>query len=480
MLGTYQTQGKDTIRAAPGHVATHLSVRLCFRLLESRLAKPSMQDAATHLTEITVTSSTQPMPRHSAPEEMEMTPAAAASPREATQSMPIQIVTAHRVTEPVLTEISEGGVDEQAPPVQVVVPVHTIMMDSEPTGSTQSKRRSCSPSNVDAAKAEGYEALKEGVSAESSSDEGSLPMPPDGGLSLLKHLPRMPRPDYMALLKERSVGVAVCGTSASICLGLIHGFLALAETWDANGQGLPQKARLAILMPSYALASLAACFYLYLCLGGAGVIHRSTASCLPLPPEAAAYLTRVAAGESVDGQIAGKNLEHPDKGNGATYCVRCCVWRAGRRPQRHCCTTRPCGLQLPVCDSADENIDLYPHHCSVCGRCVHGFDHHCGVLGACITEGNMIAFRGLIVIGCLGPIVTLLVVPTSLGVIVLWASDSAHGQWIAGGALVAIGLCLATALAWAKWGDPGRFFGEMLMTCLLGGMTCFSCSRWTH
>jgi len=56
-----------------------------------------------------------------------------------------------------------------------------------------------------------------------------------------------------------------------------------------------------------------------------------------------------------------------------SYCVRCLVWRPPTRdPVTHA-----------LCKS---------HHCSICQRCVTGFDHHCDFFGRCIVSGNMICF----------------------------------------------------------------------------------------
>jgi len=99
---------------------------------------------------------------------------------------------------------------------------------------------------------------------------------------------------------------------------------------------------------------------LYLLLGEAGMIRRSAETCYPIPKEVMDRLQESGA--------EGLHLMTNIKGSeGKSYCVRCCVWRP---PESH--------------------------HCSICQRCVIGFDHHCGVFGRCIVQGNMICFWLLI------------------------------------------------------------------------------------
>eukprot|EP00927_Polykrikos_kofoidii_P066465 TRINITY_DN62065_c0_g1_i1.p1 TRINITY_DN62065_c0_g1~~TRINITY_DN62065_c0_g1_i1.p1 ORF type:complete len:238 (-),score=17.37 TRINITY_DN62065_c0_g1_i1:108-821(-) len=101
----------------------------------------------------------------------------------------------------------------------------------------------------------------------------------------------------------------------------------------------------------------------YLLFGRAGEIRRSRETCYPLPAEVE---QRLLANEdlrglrNIDGPAGSKTL--------GTFCTRCLVWR----PPKTSCQ-----------DS---------HHCSVCARCVTGFDHHCGVFGRCIVAKNMPCF----------------------------------------------------------------------------------------
>jgi len=95
---------------------------------------------------------------------------------------------------------------------------------------------------------------------------------------------------------------------------------------------------------------------LYLLLGEAGIIRRSAETCYPIPKEITDRLQESGA----EGLQWMTNVKGSD---GKSYCVRCCVWRP---PESH--------------------------HCSVCQRCVTGFDHHCGIFGRCIVQGNMVCF----------------------------------------------------------------------------------------
>ena len=98
-----------------------------------------------------------------------------------------------------------------------------------------------------------------------------------------------------------------------------------------------------------------------------------------------------------------QNLTGPD--GKSSYCVRCLVWRRGRRRGWH---------EFDVDCASDDNADwdCFPHHCSVCQRCVLYFDHHCGVFGRCIAGrgwgGNIGYFKLLILMGVLGPVSAML------------------------------------------------------------------------
>ena len=91
-----------------------------------------------------------------------------------------------------------------------------------------------------------------------------------------------------------------------------------------------------------------------LLFGDPGVVHRTSTSTSPLPP---AVAERMEAELDVKGL---QNLTGPD--GKSSYCVRCLVWRRGRRRGWH---------ELDVDCASDDNADwdCFPHHCSVCQRC---------------------------------------------------------------------------------------------------------------
>jgi len=119
----------------------------------------------------------------------------------------------------------------------------------------------------------------------------------------------------------------------------------------------------------YAEAGLAAVSISYLLFGRAGVIRRSHQTCYPIPGVVASRLKegRSLVGlRNIPGSCDAKSI----------YCVRCLVWR----PSSAVTTS---------------------HHCSICQRCVVGFDHHCGVFGRCIVSRNMPCFVSLFVLLCM-------------------------------------------------------------------------------
>ena len=85
----------------------------------------------------------------------------------------------------------------------------------------------------------------------------------------------------------------------------------------------------------------------------------------------------------------------------------------------------------------------------------------------------MLAFRGLLVLGVLGPAFTFLLVPAVLGTAVLCNSADPDRQWIA---ILVLALEIAITmggLAWLRWGDPA----SCLWSCIFSSFGC-SCCDW--
>ena len=134
-----------------------------------------------------------------------------------------------------------------------------------------------------------------------------------------------------------------------------------------------------------------------LLFGDPGVVIRSRGNCLPVPPVVA---ERLRAGDSLEGL---ENVR--DDSDGASYCVRCCVWRRAPPPpaeraseqwQQWLWRHHPAVARNCACAGGRA-----AHHCSLCQRCVVDHDHHCGVLGRCIAGHNMQWFVLLVVSGWL-------------------------------------------------------------------------------
>eukprot|EP00929_Paragymnodinium_shiwhaense_P022424 TRINITY_DN1432_c1_g1_i1.p1 TRINITY_DN1432_c1_g1~~TRINITY_DN1432_c1_g1_i1.p1 ORF type:complete len:285 (-),score=30.33 TRINITY_DN1432_c1_g1_i1:269-1123(-) len=155
----------------------------------------------------------------------------------------------------------------------------------------------------------------------------------------------------------------VCGLSAALVAG-VQRMAPVDDTFVDNQALFHHFAVVAI----YSEAVVAVACMLYILCGNAGVLARSEASCYPIPFEVEEKLLR---GESLTGM---RNIQKLDDASNCRqlYCVRCLVWR--RAPRRL----------------------AKVHHCSVCQRCVEGFDHHCGVFGRCIVDGNLCCFYTMI------------------------------------------------------------------------------------
>ena len=71
-------------------------------------------------------------------------------------------------------------------------------------------------------------------------------------------------------------------------------------------------------------AAIAVVVHINLLLSNTGVVERSRETCLPVPPVVA---ERLCAGDSL---VDLANIR--DECEGATYCVRCLVWRRAPPP----------------------------------------------------------------------------------------------------------------------------------------------------
>jgi len=184
------------------------------------------------------------------------------------------------------------------------------------------------------------------------------------------NLPPLPEADHVT-----RTGEVTCGTT--LVVGLVAGAITLVATMlSPTASFHNQMLMLAICTEGVvAIGCLA-----YILCGDAGVIHRTPATTSPIPPEVQERIN--------SGDFAGlQELSNIDGADGRSYCVRCLVWRPGRKwgsgdEESLCCPTMDNGSKC--------------HHCSICNRCVEGFDHHCGVLGRCIAKRNLCAFYTLL------------------------------------------------------------------------------------
>ena len=118
----------------------------------------------------------------------------------------------------------------------------------------------------------------------------------------------------------------------------------------------------------YAVLIYTGCSVAFACLvvimwSDPGVVKRSPERCFPQPKSIIEALSESKGVNKIQGNV--KVGEH-------VFCGRCLVWR-------------PAGTKV--------------HHCSICNRCVYGFDHHCGVFGRCIAAGNIRPFGLIIMMG---------------------------------------------------------------------------------
>jgi len=174
--------------------------------------------------------------------------------------------------------------------------------------------------------------------------------------------------DKLPALPQRMCGYyiePVCGLSVVFLVSIL--LLSVSSQPQLEYQSGAVKAiepRTVQMLIGSQVAAAAMCV-LYLLFGDNGEVRRSARTCYPIPRP---VLDQLAENKSCESM---RNISGPA---GRTYCVRCLVWRPG------------------------EQEGGPGHHCSICQRCVVGFDHHCGVFGRCITTANLPCFYTLIVL----------------------------------------------------------------------------------
>eukprot|EP01065_Artemidia_motanka_P004594 TRINITY_DN12180_c0_g1_i1.p1 TRINITY_DN12180_c0_g1~~TRINITY_DN12180_c0_g1_i1.p1 ORF type:complete len:228 (+),score=59.66 TRINITY_DN12180_c0_g1_i1:28-684(+) len=166
---------------------------------------------------------------------------------------------------------------------------------------------------------------------------------------LIERLPPLPAASG-ELWQER-----LCG--AVVVVSVVYAFNAFAGSF--SGDALP-----VVTWATRVYSATALLCWLHVVFGDPGVVHRCKETCLPLPEEVADCLQRGVQ------NIPFGNVSH----DGASYCVRCFVWRRGSDA----------------------------HHCRTCNKCVLGFDHHCSVLGHCIAGRNLASFSVLLLMVAAG------------------------------------------------------------------------------
>mmetsp|Transcript_68293 Transcript_68293/g.142749 ORF Transcript_68293/g.142749 Transcript_68293/m.142749 type:complete len:262 (+) Transcript_68293:117-902(+) len=179
----------------------------------------------------------------------------------------------------------------------------------------------------------------------------------------LKDLPPLP-PRSHGFFMEPLCGVCVVTVFSLMFIGIVLGTRGASDNDDSDHDRTIRDISQVPVYLVWAEAGVATLCVLYLLFGGAGVVKRSEKTCYPMPPEVE---RRIRQRRCLDNM---PNISGPQK---SSYCVRCLVWRQQ--------------------SSAEKDP---PHHCSVCSRCVRGFDHHCGVFGRCIVRANMPCFVTLI------------------------------------------------------------------------------------
>lgn len=196
------------------------------------------------------------------------------------------------------------------------------------------------------------------------------------------NLPPLPKPNLPVMRSEACCGICVVVGIVAICV--------TATTSAASSLPVGIGGPLIALVLCEAFVALGCLGYLM--WGDPGVVRRTRAACLPVPPEVLEKLAGIEHPQPLAGM---RNIQD----RGRTYCVRCCLWRDA--PPGH----------LPRSSGDSQLANGSVHHCSICQRCVRDFDHHCGVFGRCIAgstwSGNMPYFKLIIAMAVAGLVTTL-------------------------------------------------------------------------
>lgn len=181
----------------------------------------------------------------------------------------------------------------------------------------------------------------------------------------LSDLPPLPTEHYTKQ-RQRNGGVSVVLFSIFAFVGTTHGLgLELFPGFERNSA--PWWTFFILI---YIQAALAILGLIAMIVADPGVVQRSKESCYPIPVQMGPALQ-----DYLDQR--GKFVKHivlprekylmAEDGTGDSYCVRCMVWRRA--------------------------VDGKHYHCNTCQQCVKQYDHHCGVFGRCIA-GKMFSAKG--------------------------------------------------------------------------------------
>ena len=161
-------------------------------------------------------------------------------------------------------------------------------------------------------------------------------------------LPPMPTPDRAAMRSEATGGI-------SLVLCLVATFVTLTIVFSSSATNPNVYIGMVALICTEAAVALT-CLYM-LMMGDPGVIRRTRASCMPVPPEVVEKLQSGFDGDQPHPLAGMGNISDAER----TYCVRCCIWRDDTSKPRLLarCAHPPVGRV---------------HHCSTCQRCVRQFE----------------------------------------------------------------------------------------------------------